>query len=1229
MNDDLRRLRDEETKEHSVSDGSYRGTASAIARRVASERARYEWLRLPDRADTEDQPPLSNQEMTAWLDIVRRSHTQDATRARLDMRIPRSAELVAPADFHAAVASERSVAAAVEGKGQERVHPAYRPLYTLDPDRRTEIADRLRRLEGQRRTLALDRDAWLPTLVRDTVAGRPGRWDAIIASNRERLARIEALRDRVKERMVVIPDRRDRRTVRADVATALAHLDAGGRWKRLGLFTPRTLRGIDYLKDEVRVDGIGAAHSSRLRVARDYLAIELELNEVRRIWNGVGAPPLPEDRRQSLAVAAELCSDLECARRYAEECRALGRRDGGDNDADSGARLVEWRDRDMAGVDRRRRPRRPIPPSGPDGGCGRGAAQRFARQGRRLSGRRRSRQRCGPTRCERLPRGLRGDHLHRGRYAKTDESDAGSKTSSRLSFRGCQVALCRPPRMRPGMIVSRHGKTHGCGRSPTGGSEGVATRPISRISNGREPRSSRASDACSPRRPILRAWERFFARLSQSQTAALRGWLKAIQYMGKGKGKSGRLARLRRQAREYMDECREAIPVWIMPRYLVAEMVNLQPELYDVVIVDEASQLGIDSVFLFYIAKKMVVVGDDQQISPYDIGIPETTTAALQGLYLDGIPHQQAFSPRGSLYDNAFIRFGARNVVLREHFRCMPEIIQFSNDLCYAPNGTPLDPLRTYPADRLEPLMVRRVPDGYRMGNDHARNPPEADALVDQVIKCIADPRYADATMGVISLQGEAQARLIERKLLERVDPEVVEERRLLCGDAYAFQGDERDIMFLSMVAAEKDDNGERQRIGPLADAAARRRFNVAASRARDQIWLFHTVDSASLSPTCMRRCLLDYMLDRRRKPPEEHDQRFESDFERDVFQRITQRGFHVRAQVAVGDTTAHRYRIDLVVEGMQARLAVECDGDRWHGPERYEADMARQRDLERAGWRFVRIRGSAFYRNPDEALEPLWKELERMGISPDGAVDSEQLVEAADEDDCVPIRHAPPKEYETAELTWEFVANFFREYGCVMVEDLELKWYQESWGALMRAGLTNWTKFKDPDHGYEMLKLRAICLLAMYLGIYQQSTIGSGLDDFSGHPGISEYLSSLDVDDEVLWQIALVEGLMPYDMDEDMAKDADEEDAVDEDMWIIRDATMELIRKDNGPIYNVLKAHYGGTAALFVSLWNSRVPLHEMNLHDDVINSLSPDLDVVWMYVEEGMRTWEIDAPY
>jgi hypothetical protein len=120
-------------------------------------------------------------------------------------------------------------------------------------------------------------------------------------------------------------------------------------------------------------------------------------------------------------------------------------------------------------------------------------------------------------------------------------------------------------------------------------------------------------------------------------------------------------------------------------------------------------------------------------------------------------------------------------------------------------------------------------------------------------VAAAADPRYEGRTMGVISLQGEAQAKLIEHKLLENLEPDVIEQRRRICGDAYAFQGDERHIVFLSMVAAP----GE-ARIAALSNDAARQRFNVAARRAQDQLWLFHSATLDMLSPSVRAPSLIE-----------------------------------------------------------------------------------------------------------------------------------------------------------------------------------------------------------------------------------------------------------------------------------------------------------------------------------------------------------------------------------
>lgn len=236
-----------------------------------------------------------------------------------------------------------------------------------------------------------------------------------------------------------------------------------------------------------------------------------------------------------------------------------------------------------------------------------------------------------------------------------------------------------------------------------------------------------------------------------------------------------------------------------------------------------------------------------------------------------------------------------------------------------------------------------------------------------------------------------------------------MERRHLVCGNPYSFQGDERDIIFLSLVAANN------ARIGSLTKVADERRFNVAASRARDKMILFHSVTRNDLSTSCLRRRLLEFFENTRPQQiagikQDELERRaaqdnrrivnppvpFDSWFEVDVALELLRKEFTILAQHEVAGK-----RIDLVVEGGQARLAVECDGDHWHGADRYEADMQRQRQLERCGWEFFRVRESAFYANKDDALAGLWHTLEERDIFPN--LRHEDLAPEIDieEDDC------------------------------------------------------------------------------------------------------------------------------------------------------------------------------------------------------------------------------------
>lgn len=491
----------------------------------------------------------------------------------------------------------------------------------------------------------------------------------------------------------------------------------------------------------------------------------------------------------------------------------------------------------------------------------------------------------------------------------------------------------------------------------------------------------------------IKAWN-FCFPMKESHKRSLMAWQLSMKKLGKGTGKHAHVHRM--NAQQHLNDCRSAVPAWIMPLHRVYETVKAGPGIFDVIIVDEASQCGPEALPLLYLGERLLIVGDDKQISPEAVGVNRADVQMLIRNYLYDFSYASSFDIESSLFDHGGIRFGSK-ITLREHFRCMPEIIEFSNSLCYSTD--PLIPLRQYPPDRLEPLRSIYVQKGYKEGEgQRVRNKPEADALVNEVIRYCKDSRYQGMTMGVIVLQGEAQAYLIEEMLLSRLGAEEMDKRRLICGNPYSFQGDERDVIFLSMVAAPNE------RIGVLTKESDRRRFNVAASRAQEQMILVHSVTANHLGGQCFRRRLLDYFYNAKpvmaiplgedalreiafranrsiEKPPEP----FDSWFEVDVALNIASRGFKVVPQFKFADK-----RIDLVVQGPQAQFAVECDGDHWHGLKEYAADMERQRKLERCGWRFVRIRESSYYDNSSTALEPLWVALERMGICPFNADQSE-----------------------------------------------------------------------------------------------------------------------------------------------------------------------------------------------------------------------------------------------
>ena len=457
---------------------------------------------------------------------------------------------------------------------------------------------------------------------------------------------------------------------------------------------------------------------------------------------------------------------------------------------------------------------------------------------------------------------------------------------------------------------------------------------------------------------------------------ALQAWKLLIKKIGKGTGKFA--AQYRMQAKIEMIKCQESVPAWIMPISKAFETLVPGKNIFDIVIIDEASQSDITALTLTYMAKKVVVVGDDKQVSPMAVGVDLTKINGLMDMYLKGVISSTAlFEPKTSLYDIASTTF--QPLMLREHFRCVPEIIGFSNLLCY--DGK-IKPLRDESSSNLLPAVINYRVDGHRNEFGQKINNEEAETIVSLIMACLETPEYQNSTFGVISLLGKEQAIKIQTLINERIEPNKIEKHQILCGDASSFQGDERDVIFLTMVDSNESNGPLRMVAGGTGDAREQR-YNVAASRAKNQMWVIHSLnEDKDLQDGDLRKQLLKYT-----KNPNNYLNKLEnigknadSPFEEDVSKALVSRGYDIIQQYPVG-----AYRIDIVATYKGQKIAIECDGERYHsGAEKIREDMERQTILERIGWAFIRIRGSEYYRNKEKTISNVISKLNEYGIFPE-----------------------------------------------------------------------------------------------------------------------------------------------------------------------------------------------------------------------------------------------------
>ena len=387
----------------------------------------------------------------------------------------------------------------------------------------------------------------------------------------------------------------------------------------------------------------------------------------------------------------------------------------------------------------------------------------------------------------------------------------------------------------------------------------------------------------------------------------------------------------------------EAFPCWCVTTYAVSGSLPMKPGLFDVVIIDEASQCDIASCFpILYRAKKAVVVGDDKQL-PHLSFLEKAKEQSFLSQYGINDRYQLMWRFRtNSMFDLANY-YSMHPVLLDEHFRSLPPIINFSNKEFY---GGRIRVMRRNDNTK-KVLETVVVPEG-KVDFDATRNLPEIEALVKRLHEIVVEDERKNpenpVSIGIIS-PFRAQVEQLKISVAKVLSEYMMEKHQIEIGTAHTFQGDERDIILTSWAYAN---NSFPQSLIFLQKPNL---FNVAITRARYQMINFISKDPREL-PEGLLRSYLGYVQEYEdryslRTSDDFDENIYKNSFEKEVAQAFRDLGHDVTCGVEIAGLSA-----DLVVDN---KFVVECDGVEDKTPAKI-SNMKKQAIIERSGLKVSRI---------------------------------------------------------------------------------------------------------------------------------------------------------------------------------------------------------------------------------------------------------------------------------
>ena len=424
------------------------------------------------------------------------------------------------------------------------------------------------------------------------------------------------------------------------------------------------------------------------------------------------------------------------------------------------------------------------------------------------------------------------------------------------------------------------------------------------------------------------------------------------------------------------------LPCWAVTSLSAKGKIPFQAGIFDMVVIDEASQCDIASVLpMLYRAKRAVIIGDPKQLSHI------STVSKSQDLsLLQKYDVSMAWSySANSLYAMASSLAQPSHIIqLRDHHRSFGDIIEFSNAEFYDGKlrvATNYDKLK-YPKNSAAGIRwVDVIGETIRPQSGGAYNKSEITAIVNEIRHLVIDNDY-DGSVGVVT-PFRAQAERINKEIEN--DPELrkaLSKNDFLVDTVHKFQGDERDVIFFSPVISQGTGQGA---LGFLKNTG--NLFNVAITRARAVLvvvgdakycskcgvsYMEHFVEYVNRIKT-EQKSEFEYPADR--QYPKVSNPEQVSDWERYFYSALYDSGIKTIPQYP-----ADKYKLDLAIIKGDSMLDIEVDGEMyhkdWNGELSYRDQLRNQRLFE-LGWDVKRFWVYEIRDNLQECIEKirLWIE--------------------------------------------------------------------------------------------------------------------------------------------------------------------------------------------------------------------------------------------------------------